>query len=544
MFRNVKSSVALFGALFVILTIIGLALGAQNTANTSTQQQGQEQNVATPSDSGVPDSISQASPKKAEAQQSGIARNFTELTRQGGPVMYPIYGVFILGLGVVVYQFVRVFFDNWNAKPIKSNIESKLSEHAAATDPKLAVNEIWEIVREYPKSHLAKLLDKLCDLWQRDPSADVLQVEIKGYLDTVKERYEIGRGFATLLSDTAGALGLLGTVLGMYQTFMPGRLEASQIISGMGVALVTTIGGLIVSIILNFAISWAHSTFHSHLEWVEERGDKFRNRFGIGQATVAVAPGAAVAAPAVTPAQTPMSVITPVLPETKVTPPRRVPTTLKILSGNHQTAEAGAVLPKALEVAVEDQYGKPMENFPVIFETNGTARRELADTLITFDNGDTVKKVETDFLGRAKVQARLGKSVGPHKILARVNGEANLVEAFDVEGRPGAPDKLHVLSGHLQTGQPGALLAEPFSLKLEDSCGNPVPDQAVVFEVVYNHGRLDSDKSRVEIRTDEDGVATIDFRLAETAGANIVKAVVKSKTTRKLETSFESMGKE
>jgi hypothetical protein len=299
----------------------------------------------------------------------------------------------------------------------------------------------------------------------------------------------------------------------------------------MGVALVTTIGGLIVSIILNFAISYVHSTFFSHIAVVEEQADKFRNRFGKGQSIGA--PAVVVAAPA----RVPVQAVAPPVAEVKAPGSRRIPTTLKILSGQRQTAEAGTSLPKPLEVAVEDQYGKPMENFPVIFETDGS--------LITFDNGDTVKQVDTDFLGRARTHARLGKMVGQHRVIARVNREANLMQEFEVESRPGAPDKVHVLSENHQIGRPGELLREPLSLKLEDAHGNPVPDQTIVFEVTHNNGRLDGDKTKAEVHTDENGVATIDFRLAETSGANIIKAYVRSKTTHRLETIFfDAMGKE
>ncbi len=523
MFRNRTTSVGLSGIFLLILFSAGLAFGVQqDTLQTPAQQAG----------STMPPSSSQPAATQPEAPKSGIAKNFSEVTKQGGWVMYPIYGVFVLGLGVVMYQFVRIFFDTYYTKPIKTTIEKKLGEEGGPVEER--IKEIWQLVQQYPKSKMAQLLDRLCDLWHRDPSAEALQVEIDGYIASVKERYEIGRNFSILLSDTAGALGLLGTVLGMYETFMPGQLESSQIISGMGVALVTTISGLIVSIFLNFAISWAHSTFHSHLEGVTEHADEFRNRFGRGQAAAGgIVQIKEVVHVAAAGGDQPVEAL-PRAPE----PPkvRRVPSKLKILSGNHQVAEAGASLPKALEVAVEDQFGDPLKNLTVIFETNGS--------MITFDNGDNVKQVDTDFIGRAKTQARFGKLIGKHKILARINGEANLLEEFEVESRPGAPEKLHVLSGHLQTGHPGALLSEPLSLKLEDAFGNPVPEQPVVFEVAYNGGRLDRDKTRLEVTTGDDGVASTGFRLAETPGANIVKAAVKSKGSRKLETSFESMGRE
>jgi biopolymer transport protein ExbB/TolQ len=514
----------------LILFSAGLAFGVQqDTLQTPAQQ----------ADSTMHLSSSQPAAANPEAPQSGIAKNFSEVTKQGGWVMYPIYGVFVFGLGVVMYQFVRIFFDNYYAKPIKTTIEKMMGEEGGQAEEKIA--QIAQLTDQHGKSNLARLLSKLCDLWHRDPSAEALQVEIDGYVSSVKERYDIGRNFAVLLSDTAGALGLLGTVLGMYMTFMPGQLESSQIISGMGVALVTTIGGLVVSIILNFAISWAHSTFHSHLEGVTEFADEFRNRFGRGQAVgagatikevrvieKAVAPGM--------PGEIGAAAATEGVEAEKVKRPHREPAKIRILGGDKQIAEAGTPLPKPLEIAVSDQYGDPMKNLTVMFETNGS--------LITFDNNDTVKRVDTDIDGRAKVHARLGKLIGKNTIVARVNGKVNLSEQFEVESRPGAPAKVYVLSGHLQMAQAGVPLPEPLSLKLEDACGNPVPDQPVVFEVTYNNGRLERDKSRVEVHTDDEGIASVGFRLGETPGANIVKALSKSKGGRRLEVSFESMGKE
>ncbi len=528
MFRNRTTSVGLSVMLALIVLTAGLAFGVQDSLNTQAGTTPQTSaNLGTPS-------AQAAAP--AEAPKSGMATNFSQWTKQGGVVMYPIYGVFIVGLGVVIFQFVRIFFDRRHVKPIRATIEKLLAEEDDQVEAKIA--QIALLTDQHGKSNLAKLLGRLCDLWHRDPSAEALQVEIGGYVESVKERYDIGRNFAVLLSDTAGALGLLGTVLGMYITFMPGQLESSQIISGMGVALITTIAGLVVSIILNFAISWAHSTFHSHLEGVTEFADKFRNRFGRGQAQVAAATikEVRVIEKAVAPGTSSVAVGGDGIEADKIKRPHREPATIKILSGDRQIAEAGAPLPKPLEVAVIDQYGDPLKNMTVTFETNGS--------LITFDNDDTVKRVDTDIDGRAKVQARLGKLVGKHTIVARVNGKVNLSESFEVESRPGAPEKVHVLSGHLQMAQAGVPLPEPLSLKLEDALGNPVPDHPVIFEVTYNNGRLERDKSRLEVQTDEEGIASVNFRLGETPGANIVRATSKAKGGRRLEISFESMGKE
>lgn len=458
----------------------------------------------------------------------GMATDFATWTAQGGWVMYPLYLVFMIGLGILVYLVVKVYFDKHRAKATQSFVIGKLKEPLREGEERARIEEIFAETAKDGKSTLGKLLTKLCDLWRRDPSAEALQVEIKGELETKKEGYELGRNFAVLLSDTAGALGLLGTVLGMYQTFMPGRLDASQVIYGMGVALVTTIGGLVVSILLNFGISYAQAVYLNHLSAIEELADQFRYIFGKGQSAALVT---AAAAPQIihVPVAAPPA-------EVKMPTGQQVPSNLRILAGNRQVAEAGSNLPKALEVALEDENGHPISNFPVVFEADGS--------MITFDNGEAMKQTATNNVGIAKVHARMGKLLGKHKILARINGKARLEQEFELECRPGAPDKLVVLSGHLLSGKAGAAAPEPLSLRLEDAAGNPVPGQNVLFEVAYNSGRLERDKSRLEVSTDEEGVASVDFRFSENPGANIVKAVVKSKATRKLEASFESMAVE
>lgn len=475
---------------------------------------------------------SPASQTSGPDKTGGSASDFATWTKQGGWVMYPIYLDFMLGVGILVYLIIKVFFDKRRAKATKQFVAMKLTEPVEDNGERARIEEIYAEISKDNKSTLGKLISKLCELWRRDPGAESLQVEIKGELETQKEGYELGRNFAVLLSDTAGALGLLGTVLGMYQTFMPGRLDATQVIVGMGVALVTTIGGLIVSILLNFGISYAQAVYLNHLGEIGGLADQFRYLFGKGQAG---AVATIAAAPQIIHVPMPTQVAAPSV-EVKMPSGQQVPSNLRILAGNRQVAEAGSTLPKALEVALEDEHGHPISNFPVVFEANGS--------MITFDNGESMKQTATNNVGIAKVQARMGKLIGNHKIVARINGKKRLQEEFNLECRAGAPDKVIVVSGHLLNGKAGGSASEPLSLRLEDAAGNPVAGQTVLFEVAYNNGRLQRDKSRVEVNTDDEGVASVDFRYSEVAGVNVVKAMVKSKATRKLEAAFESMALE
>jgi len=56
------------------------------------------------------------------------------------------------------------------------------------------------------------------------------------------------------LADTAGGLGLLGTVWGIYRGFAAKAVVQSndELLAAMGVALVTTFVGIVVSVIINW----------------------------------------------------------------------------------------------------------------------------------------------------------------------------------------------------------------------------------------------------------------------------------------------------
>lgn len=487
------------------------ALGMQDTASDSSQAAGMEP--------AQPPSTTQALTENASSDSQpvgGIAKNFWEMTEQGGWLMWPIYGTFVLGIIIIIYQFMKLRFD-------QKRTPALLLKNLEDAD----IEDIQRMAEKHTDTYLGNLVNKLCMIHKRNKNMLALQEELEGFLKTAKERFEVNRSFTVLLSDTAGALGLLGTVWGMYLTFMPGKLESQQIITGMGIALVTTLGGLVVSIILNFAIAWMNARFHSRLEWVEEQAFVFRDRFGEVQGLSM--PKHAGLLSGTTPSQMLGTTAT----DTKTSRPQE-PTHLRIISGESQVGEVGMELPKPYEVRVLDQDGEPIKKQQVSFEANGSQ--------ISFADSQGFITIETDSRGRARTPATLGPRVGKHTVTVRVNGHAELSREMEVESRPGLPDKMIVLSGNTQVANPGEQLTAPFAIKLEDGFGNPAPAQSIIFKVIRNKGRFANDKDEIELSTDIDGVVSTSFWLANQPGSNAVRVQVKSRTKRKLETYFESMG--
>ena len=91
-------------------------------------------------------------------------------------------------------------------------------------------------------------------------------------------------------------------------------------------------------------------------------------------------------------------------------PSSGVPAELRLVSGDLQQAEAGSQLPAPLVVAAVDGSGRPVQGSSILF------RFELSS-----DGGQVnPDTVQTDEVGRATAQVRLGSEVGAHPVEAIV----------------------------------------------------------------------------------------------------------------------------
>jgi biopolymer transport protein ExbB/TolQ len=128
-------------------------------------------------------------------------------------------------------------------------------------------------------SHLmSNISSTLLNVYQTSLNAENLQDEISTFSRIQQEKYNSFAKRVDFLSDTAGALGLLGTVWGMFMVFSSGSLDKDTILAGMGVALLTTLLGLVVSITLNFFSTLIQGYFSGHLENVVQKADELRFR--------------------------------------------------------------------------------------------------------------------------------------------------------------------------------------------------------------------------------------------------------------------------
>lgn len=161
---------------------------------------------------------------------------------KGGPIVWPILAILVIGLLIVVERSVRLFARRHASLPLLEQIRT------------LSASGNWngsqEVCRQWGKKPLARVLlaGLLAKDLQREDMENVLQEAI------LKEIPPLERFLSTLgmLTAIAPLLGLLGTVTGMINVFhvitLHGASDPRLMSGGISEALVTTMLGLSVAI--------------------------------------------------------------------------------------------------------------------------------------------------------------------------------------------------------------------------------------------------------------------------------------------------------
>lgn len=198
----------------------------------------------------------------------GIASaNLWDLIGQAGVMQYPIFAVLIIGVFLISLKVYELLSD----RKLNRSLERTGFEN-------LTIKDIRKKVSNEPDHMLSRLMAKLLNVFLTNRNADYLHDEISNYYSNEQHKYKTFKNRIDFLSDTAGALGLLGTVWGMFIVFSSGALEKDVILAGMGLALMSTLLGLVVSITLNFFSTVTEGYFARHLERISSKADEMRFR--------------------------------------------------------------------------------------------------------------------------------------------------------------------------------------------------------------------------------------------------------------------------
>jgi len=172
---------------------------------------------------------------------------YLDLAFKGGWVMVPIA---ILSL-IAIYVFIERFMTLRNAGKIDQNFMNRIKDYMYEGK----VDAALQLCRSTNTPH-SRMIEKGISRLGR-PLADVsAAIENVGKM----EIYKLEKSFPTLatIAGAAPLLGFFGTVIGMVQAFYEmsqagNSLDIGTLSGGIYVALLTTVWGLIVSILSYFA---------------------------------------------------------------------------------------------------------------------------------------------------------------------------------------------------------------------------------------------------------------------------------------------------
>ena len=164
------------------------------------------------------------------------------LFNQGGLLMW----VLLLLGGVTIFIFVERFIAIQRAQRLSPRFMERIRDYIVEGKMKEAIG----LCRK-EDTPIAHMIEKGLERLGR-PMSDV-QNAIENVANLEVSKLENGLPFLATIAGGAPMIGFLGTVTGMVQTFMDmsaagGIVDLGLLSGGMYVAMVTTVGGLIVGI--------------------------------------------------------------------------------------------------------------------------------------------------------------------------------------------------------------------------------------------------------------------------------------------------------
>ena len=229
----------------MFLAVAGLmAITAQNAVAQDQQTEGNatEQVALAP----APEEAAPAADQNIFNQKSDkpLYQQIKTKFIEGGPAfMVWVVLCLILGLAIAIERLIYLFSSTTDTKKLLTKVEDALNEGG--------IEKAKEVCRD-TKGPVASIFYQ--GLLHSDEGVEAVEKNITAYGGVQMGQLESGLSWIALFIALAPMLGFLGTVVGMVGAFdaieAAGDISPTVVAGGIKVALITTIAGLIVAIIL------------------------------------------------------------------------------------------------------------------------------------------------------------------------------------------------------------------------------------------------------------------------------------------------------
>jgi len=261
--------------LFTLLALVGiLTLGYQSKAQESDSASMSDDSVATEmTDSAAveesePAAVEQEPATEAVEEQVAENESFHQIVKDKfieGDVkfMTPVLICLIIGLAIAIERIITLNLATTNTDKLLANVEDALSNGGVE-----AAKEVTKGTRGPVASIFTQGLMRMSE------GIEMVEKSIIAYGSVEMGRLEKGLVWVSLFVALAPMLGFMGTVIGMIGAFdaieAAGDISPQIVANGIKVALLTTVAGLIVGIILQVFYNYLVSKIDSLVNQMED----------------------------------------------------------------------------------------------------------------------------------------------------------------------------------------------------------------------------------------------------------------------------------
>ncbi len=198
------------------------------------------------------------------AEEQSFHQVIKEKFIEGDPIyMTPVLICLILGLAIALERIITLNLSTTNTKKLISKIEDALSSGG--------IEAAKDITRN-TKGPVASIFTQ--GLLRYSEGIEMVEKSIIAYGSVEMGRLEKGLVWISLFISLAPMLGFMGTVIGMIFAFdtieAAGDISPSIVAGGIKIALLTTVAGLIVAIILQLFYNYLVAKIDSLVNDMED----------------------------------------------------------------------------------------------------------------------------------------------------------------------------------------------------------------------------------------------------------------------------------
>ncbi len=201
-----------------------------------------------------------AGPVVKKSFHQGLKKRFIE----GGPEFMGIVLIcLILGLAIAIERIIYLNLSTSNSKKLQKNVEDALASGGVEAAKEVCRNTKGPVASIYYQG-----LDRA------DESIDAAEKAVVAYGGVQMGQLEKNVSWLSLFIALAPMLGFMGTVIGMIQAFdkieQAGDMDPALVAGGIKVALLTTVFGLVVAIILQIFYNYIVAKIDSIVNDMED----------------------------------------------------------------------------------------------------------------------------------------------------------------------------------------------------------------------------------------------------------------------------------